>query len=161
MINHRSTEEITSQQYSSVLAAVNFNTPCVRFKLLGRPYTFLERKITHIQAQITNFAPIGDNGVLASPQLKAGPSVPRFFLPLQLCSFQVIVEDLQETETIQVIMNFRNLFLSFFFLLAVGLALVHAEEVNQPRGPKITSKVYTLSTSLLMIVASLNVCSLA
>ncbi|KAE8157835.1 cyclophilin-like domain-containing protein [Aspergillus tamarii] len=39
-------------------------------------------------------------------------------------------------------MNFRNLFLSFFFLLAVGLALVHAEEVNQPRGPKITSKVY-------------------
>ncbi|PIG88301.1 peptidyl-prolyl cis-trans isomerase B [Aspergillus arachidicola] len=39
-------------------------------------------------------------------------------------------------------MNFRNLFLSFFFLLAVGLALVHAEEANQPRGPKITSKVY-------------------
>ncbi|PYI06588.1 cyclophilin-like peptidyl prolyl cis-trans isomerase [Aspergillus sclerotiicarbonarius CBS 121057] len=38
-------------------------------------------------------------------------------------------------------MNFRNLFLSFFFVLAVGLALVHAEEA-QPRGPKITSKVY-------------------
>lgn len=37
-------------------------------------------------------------------------------------------------------MNFKNLFLSFFFVLAVGLALVHAEEA-QPRGPKITSKV--------------------
>ncbi|KAJ1710984.1 peptidyl-prolyl cis-trans isomerase B [Aspergillus flavus AF70] len=49
-------------------------------------------------------------------------------------------------------MNFRNLFLSFFFLLAVGLALVHAEEANQPRGPKITSKANTLSSSLLMIV---------
>ncbi|BCS00893.1 peptidylprolyl isomerase [Aspergillus luchuensis] len=38
-------------------------------------------------------------------------------------------------------MNFKNLFLSFFFVLAVGLALVHAEEA-QPRGPKITSKVF-------------------
>ncbi|PYH47436.1 peptidylprolyl isomerase [Aspergillus saccharolyticus JOP 1030-1] len=38
-------------------------------------------------------------------------------------------------------MNFRNLFLSFFLVLAVGFALVHAEEAK-PRGPKITSKVY-------------------
>ncbi|CAL00689.1 peptidyl-prolyl cis-trans isomerase B [Aspergillus awamori] len=38
-------------------------------------------------------------------------------------------------------MNFKNIFLSFFFVLAVGLALVHAEDA-QPRGPKITSKVF-------------------
>ncbi|KAE8144299.1 cyclophilin-like peptidyl prolyl cis-trans isomerase [Aspergillus avenaceus] len=38
-------------------------------------------------------------------------------------------------------MNFRNFFLSLFFVLAVGLALVHAEEAK-PRGPKITNKVY-------------------
>ncbi|OJJ03635.1 hypothetical protein ASPVEDRAFT_43126 [Aspergillus versicolor CBS 583.65] len=35
--------------------------------------------------------------------------------------------------------NFKNLFLSFFLVVALGLALVHASE---PRGPKITSKVY-------------------
>ncbi|KAL5342611.1 cyclophilin-like domain-containing protein [Aspergillus crustosus] len=35
--------------------------------------------------------------------------------------------------------NFKNLFLSFFLVLSLGLALVHASE---PRGPKITSKVY-------------------
>jgi peptidyl-prolyl cis-trans isomerase B (cyclophilin B) len=34
--------------------------------------------------------------------------------------------------------NFKNLFLSFFLVLALGLALVHASE---PRGPKITNKV--------------------
>ncbi|RHZ58833.1 peptidylprolyl isomerase [Aspergillus thermomutatus] len=39
-------------------------------------------------------------------------------------------------------MNFKNLFLSFFLVFAVGLALVHAEETKEPRGPKITSKVF-------------------
>ncbi|KAJ5711523.1 hypothetical protein N7488_005679 [Penicillium malachiteum] len=40
-------------------------------------------------------------------------------------------------------MNFRNLFLSLFFVFAVGFALVQAEEdKREPRGPKITSKVY-------------------
>ncbi|RDW57937.1 Peptidyl-prolyl cis-trans isomerase B [Aspergillus mulundensis] len=34
--------------------------------------------------------------------------------------------------------NLKNIFLSFFLVLAVGLALVNAE----PRGPKITNKVY-------------------
>ncbi|KAL4906526.1 peptidyl-prolyl cis-trans isomerase B [Aspergillus multicolor] len=34
--------------------------------------------------------------------------------------------------------NLQNLFLSFFLVLAVGLALVNAE----PRGPKITNKIY-------------------
>lgn len=34
--------------------------------------------------------------------------------------------------------NFKNLFLSFFLVVALGLALVHASEA---RGPKITSKV--------------------
>lgn len=38
-------------------------------------------------------------------------------------------------------MNFKSLFLSFFLVLAVGLALVSAEESKEPRGPKITSKV--------------------
>ncbi|KAJ5215929.1 uncharacterized protein N7498_002336 [Penicillium cinerascens] len=38
-------------------------------------------------------------------------------------------------------MYFRNLFLSLFLVLAVGFALVQAEEAK-PRGPKITSKVY-------------------
>jgi peptidyl-prolyl cis-trans isomerase B (cyclophilin B) len=38
-------------------------------------------------------------------------------------------------------MNFRNLFLSIFLVIAVGIALVQAEEAK-PRGPKITSKVY-------------------
>lgn len=39
-------------------------------------------------------------------------------------------------------MNFRNFFLSLFLVLAVGLALVQAEEgKKEPRGPKITSKV--------------------
>ncbi|KAJ5438759.1 Peptidyl-prolyl cis-trans isomerase B [Penicillium daleae] len=38
-------------------------------------------------------------------------------------------------------MNFRNLFLSLFFVLAATLALVQAEDA-QPRGPKITHKVY-------------------
>jgi peptidyl-prolyl cis-trans isomerase B (cyclophilin B) len=37
-------------------------------------------------------------------------------------------------------MNFRNLFLSIFLVIAVGIALVQAEEAK-PRGPKITSKV--------------------
>lgn len=37
-------------------------------------------------------------------------------------------------------MNFRNLFLSLFFVLAATLALVQAEDA-QPRGPKITHKV--------------------
>ncbi|KAL2838165.1 cyclophilin-like domain-containing protein [Aspergillus pseudodeflectus] len=35
--------------------------------------------------------------------------------------------------------NLKNLFLSFFVVLALGLALVQAAE---PRGPKITNKVY-------------------
>ncbi|GIJ82322.1 peptidyl-prolyl cis-trans isomerase B [Aspergillus pseudoviridinutans] len=39
-------------------------------------------------------------------------------------------------------MNFKSLFLSFFLVFAVGLALVHAEETKEPRGPKITSKVF-------------------
>ena len=38
-------------------------------------------------------------------------------------------------------MYFRNLFLSLFFVFAVGFALVQAEESKGPRGPKITSKV--------------------
>lgn len=39
-------------------------------------------------------------------------------------------------------MNFRNLFLSLFFVFALGFALVQAEEAKrEPRGPKITSKV--------------------
>lgn len=42
-------------------------------------------------------------------------------------------------------MNFRNLFLSLFFVIAVSLALVQAEEAK-PRGPKITSKVIELGT---------------
>ena len=42
-------------------------------------------------------------------------------------------------------MNFKSIFLSFFLVLAVGLALVHAEEAKEPRGPKITSKVGLLS----------------
>lgn len=43
-------------------------------------------------------------------------------------------------------MNFRNLFLSLFFVIAVSLALVQAEEAK-PRGPKITSKVIDLGTA--------------
>ncbi|KAJ5610461.1 hypothetical protein N7510_007180 [Penicillium lagena] len=39
-------------------------------------------------------------------------------------------------------MQFRNLFLSLFLVLAVGFALVQAEEAKEPRGPKITHKVY-------------------
>ncbi|KAJ5143665.1 uncharacterized protein N7515_002452 [Penicillium bovifimosum] len=39
-------------------------------------------------------------------------------------------------------MFFKNLFLSLFLVFAAGFALVQAEEANQPRGPKITSKVY-------------------
>ncbi|KAL4781187.1 cyclophilin-like domain-containing protein [Aspergillus varians] len=35
--------------------------------------------------------------------------------------------------------NFKNIFVSFFLVLALGLALVQAAE---PRGPKITNKVY-------------------
>lgn len=42
---------------------------------------------------------------------------------------------------IQTAMNFRNLFVSLFLILAIGLALVQADEAKQPRGPKITSKV--------------------
>ncbi|CAL5873782.1 uncharacterized protein PFLUO_LOCUS8064 [Penicillium psychrofluorescens] len=38
-------------------------------------------------------------------------------------------------------MQFRNLFLSLFLVLAVGFALVQAE-AKEPRGPKITNKVY-------------------
>ncbi|OQD85283.1 hypothetical protein PENANT_c010G03745 [Penicillium antarcticum] len=39
-------------------------------------------------------------------------------------------------------MYFRNLFLSLFVIFAVGFALVQAEESKEPRGPKVTSKVY-------------------
>ncbi|KAJ5787157.1 hypothetical protein N7457_002147 [Penicillium paradoxum] len=39
-------------------------------------------------------------------------------------------------------MYFRNFFLSLFLVFAVGFALVQAEESKEPRGPKITSKVY-------------------
>lgn len=42
---------------------------------------------------------------------------------------------------IQTAMNFRNLFVSLFLILAIGLVLVQADEAKQPRGPKITSKV--------------------
>lgn len=46
-------------------------------------------------------------------------------------------------------MNFRNFFLSLFLVLAVGLALVQAEEgKKEPRGPKITSKVPTKPIAL-------------
>lgn len=38
-------------------------------------------------------------------------------------------------------MQFRNLFLSLFLVLAVGFALVQAEDPKEPRGPKITHKV--------------------
>jgi hypothetical protein len=37
------------------------------------------------------------------------------------------------------VLLFRNLFLSLFFVFAVGFALVQAEESKGPRGPKITS----------------------
>ncbi|EAW10232.1 peptidylprolyl isomerase [Aspergillus clavatus NRRL 1] len=39
-------------------------------------------------------------------------------------------------------MYFKNLFLSLFLVFAAGLALVHAAESKEPRGPKITTKVY-------------------
>ncbi|KAF9244720.1 hypothetical protein DTO013E5_8833 [Penicillium roqueforti] len=39
-------------------------------------------------------------------------------------------------------MYFRNLLVSLFFVFAVGFALVQAQEAKEPRGPKITSKVY-------------------
>ncbi|KAJ5673811.1 Peptidyl-prolyl cis-trans isomerase B [Penicillium macrosclerotiorum] len=39
-------------------------------------------------------------------------------------------------------MNFRNLFLSLFFVFAFSLALAQAEDAKEPRGPKVTSKVY-------------------
>ncbi|OJJ41086.1 hypothetical protein ASPWEDRAFT_100771 [Aspergillus wentii DTO 134E9] len=39
-------------------------------------------------------------------------------------------------------MQFKNIFLSLFLVFAVGLALVSAEDNKEPRGPKITSKVY-------------------
>lgn len=45
-------------------------------------------------------------------------------------------------------MNFRNLFLSLFLVIAVGIALVQAEEAK-PRGPKITTKVSHLITGVL------------
>lgn len=38
-------------------------------------------------------------------------------------------------------MNFRNIFLSLFLVIAVGIAWVQAEEAK-PRGPNITSKLY-------------------
>jgi peptidyl-prolyl cis-trans isomerase B (cyclophilin B) len=38
-------------------------------------------------------------------------------------------------------MQFRSIFLSLFLVFALGLALVHAEEAKEPRGPKVTSKV--------------------
>ncbi|KAJ5105497.1 hypothetical protein NUU61_002844 [Penicillium alfredii] len=40
-------------------------------------------------------------------------------------------------------MNFRNFFLSIFLVLAVGFALAQAQDAKrEPRGPKITNKVY-------------------
>lgn len=48
--------------------------------------------------------------------------------------------------------SFKSLFLSFFLVVAVGLALVNASE---PRGPKITNKVriaLTLSITLVLAV---------
>ncbi|RMJ20750.1 hypothetical protein PHISP_08380 [Aspergillus sp. HF37] len=39
-------------------------------------------------------------------------------------------------------MKFRSIFLSLFLVFALGLALVHAEEAKEPRGPKVTSKVF-------------------
>lgn len=45
-------------------------------------------------------------------------------------------------------MNFRNLFLSLFLVLAVGFALVQADDAKkEPRGPKITNKVCTAHIS--------------
>lgn len=49
--------------------------------------------------------------------------------------------------------NFKNLFYSFFLVVALGLALVHASET---RGPKITSKASdTLTPGLRRSVSSL------
>ncbi|KAJ9300970.1 hypothetical protein DTO271G3_2134 [Paecilomyces variotii] len=39
-------------------------------------------------------------------------------------------------------MNFRRLFFSFFLVFVVGFALAQADETKQPRGPKITNKVF-------------------
>lgn len=39
-------------------------------------------------------------------------------------------------------MQLRSILFSFFLVFALGVALVHGEEAKQPRGPKVTSKVY-------------------
>lgn len=52
-------------------------------------------------------------------------------------------------------MNFKNIFLSFFLVLAVGLALVNAEQAKEPRGPKITHKVRSSDWSIALSKSAL------
>lgn len=48
-------------------------------------------------------------------------------------------------------MQFRSILFSFFLVFALGVALVHGEEANQPRGPKITSKVCFLGARCIIL----------
>lgn len=50
-------------------------------------------------------------------------------------------------------MYFRNLFLSLFLVLVIGLALVQAES-KEPRGPKVTSKVSNSNSFLTRLYGS-------
>ena len=80
------------------------------------------------------FLPYMTTPAVSARQLQAGlPSrLLRSLLPSLLC--------IHHPQWQFTIMNFRNLFLSLFFVLAATLALVQAEDA-QPRGPKITHKV--------------------
>lgn len=55
-------------------------------------------------------------------------------------------------------MNFKNLFFSFFLVVALGLALVHAEESKEPRGPKITNKVRGADGGVQLQLTGMGVC---